>query len=339
MRILSVGWETSTSMTGGLGVHYSELTSCLSKKASVRHVLPKSSDPSFRAYNSYLASLPSSSCDILHSHDWFTAPGSARLARRSNIPFVLSVHSTVFDREFIPSPFFYQIERSAFHSADHIITVSSMLKNTLISKYAIPENMISVIPNGLPFPISRRKFSPPSHPVILFSGRLVSQKSPETLIYAVPRVLSVFPGASFVFCGSGYLRDSLEDFAERLGVRANVRFTGFVPHSDMPSYYSMASLLVSTSFSEPFGLSILEAMGAGLPCIVTPDTGLLEFCTSPVISSRTSSAISKAVLSLLSSPSLMRKLSTTGKSEASSFSWDSVASQTLKVYEHALAVR
>jgi len=350
MDVLSVGWETSALMAGGLGVHYSRLSSGLSGLVSLSHILPFesglpnsthlpfASSASFLSavldYNSRLAAMPPPGCDLLHAHDWLASLGSARLARKSGIPLVLSVHSTVFDREFMPSPGIYSIERRAFRSADRIIAVSSMLKDTIASRYGIPAEKISVIPNG--FSPSGAKPSEPEAPLVLFSGRLVFQKSPESLVLAIPKVLSFFPDARFVFCGMGYLRPALESFAGSLGVSGSLSFQGFVPYSEIFSYYSNSSLLVSSSVSEPFGLSILEALGSGLPCVVTPNTGLLEFCDAPVVAERASDSIAEAISSLLADTSLRRRLSRKGKRQALSLPWEDIASRTVSVYESAL---
>lgn len=350
MDVLSVGWETSASMSGGLGVHYSGLSSGLSGLVSLSHILPFesglpnsthlpfSSGSSFLSsvldYNSRLASLHSHGCDLIHAHDWLAALGSVSLAQKSGIPLVLSVHSTVFDREFMPSPDIFSIECQSFRSADHIIAVSSMLKYTIVSRYNIPEEKISVIPNG--FSPSGAPKAPSSRPTILFSGRLVFQKSPETLVLAIPKVLASFPDAMFVFCGEGYLRPSLGSFAASLGVSGSVSFQGFVPYSSIFDHYSSSSLLVSSSVSEPFGLSILEALGSGLPCVVTPNTGLLEFCDAPVVAERTSDSLAENISALLADPSLMRRLSGKGVKEALGLSWADVASRTVGVYESLL---
>jgi glycosyltransferase involved in cell wall biosynthesis len=87
-----------------------------------------------------------------------------------------------------------------------------------------------------------------------------------------------------------------------------VTFAGLVPHTDVPEYYANADIYINPSFYESFGMSIIEAMGAGLPVVATrvgavPDlishgqNGLLVDAASPL-------AIADAVGSLFANPGM-----------------------------------
>ncbi len=92
----------------------------------------------------------------------------------------------------------------------------------------------------------------------------------ETLIQAIPSVLSQSPEAKFVIAGEGSQRDCLEELAKSLGIWERIRFVGRIAHDELPKYLTSADIYVSTSLSDSgASISLLEAIACGLPAIVT----------------------------------------------------------------------
>jgi glycosyltransferase involved in cell wall biosynthesis len=66
---------------------------------------------------------------------------------------------------------------------------------------------------------------------------------------------------------------------ESESIKEQVVFTGFIDYQDMPSYLKAADVVVVPSmWEEPFGLTVLEAMAAGVPLIATRCGGIPEVC-------------------------------------------------------------
>ena len=111
--------------------------------------------------------------------------------------------------------------------------------------------------------------------VITFTGRLVNNKGVKELMLAFDAKLLIVGGQSF----SNNVKDDyvidLEFIASRIG--NGVIFTGYVDYSEITSYLQLSTIVVvpSTSF-EAFPLSILEAMAAGIPVVVSDAGGTLE---------------------------------------------------------------
>ncbi|EGQ43898.1 MAG: glycosyltransferase [Candidatus Nanosalina sp. J07AB43] len=90
--------------------------------------------------------------------------------------------------------------------------------------------------------------------------------------------------ATLVIGGDGEMKDSLEEFTNLLEMDGKVQFTGFIPQHELGDYYSSADLFVSPSVSEPFGLTITEALQAGTPVAAT-ENGVGEIISDEYITS------------------------------------------------------
>ena len=130
---------------------------------------------------------------------------------------------------------------------------------------------------------------------------------------------------TFVVVGDGPERADLEALATGLGVADRVRFTGFVPDEDLPSYYAGASCYVHTGFEESFGLSVIEAAYCGCP-VVSVDEGGVQMTVEDGVTgyrvSSTPSAIAKGVEKVLSLDDYGRSLGEAGHDRvAAKYTW------------------
>lgn len=70
-----------------------------------------------------------------------------------------------------------------------------------------------------------------------------------------------------MICGDGPAKDQLSQQVAQMGLTDKIIFTGEIDHDDVPAYYHMADLFVSTSISESQGLTFIEAIAAGLKVV------------------------------------------------------------------------
>lgn len=121
--------------------------------------------------------------------------------------------------------------------------------------------------------------------VIVYSGRVNKNKGVSELIDALLK-LQDKPNIKLMIIGSTFFANAAneDDFVRLLKEKAKkiedrIVFTGFVPYSQMPSYLNLANIAALPSmWEEPFGLTIVEAMAAGLPLITTRSGGIPEIC-------------------------------------------------------------
>ena len=121
--------------------------------------------------------------------------------------------------------------------------------------------------------------------VIVFSGRLTPEKGIMELILAIKKIKDVLSCKLLIIGASAYGRDKYPTpFIQRLKaetepIKDSVVYTGFVDYTEIPSYLKTADVAVVPSiWDEPFGLTVVEAMAAGLPLITTRSGGIPEIC-------------------------------------------------------------
>lgn len=96
---------------------------------------------------------------------------------------------------------------------------------------------------------------------------MTPQKGYEDLLAAMPRVLADHPDTTVLLIGDGDHRPYLENVAGDLGISDNVHFTGYV--DSVYPYLPLFDIGVFPSRWEGFGLTVAEAMVAGLPIVAT----------------------------------------------------------------------
>jgi glycosyltransferase involved in cell wall biosynthesis len=107
--------------------------------------------------------------------------------------------------------------------------------------------------------------------VILWVGRLTTNKDPLAVLDGLERALPQLPGAQvFMVFGDDTLLESVEQRVRGSNVlNSRVTLSGRVAHDEMPNYYGAADIFVSGSHSEGSGYALIEAMSAGVVPIVT----------------------------------------------------------------------
>ena len=121
------------------------------------------------------------------------------------------------------------------------------------------------------------------------------------------------PPASCMIVGDGPERESLERLSASLGISASVRFSGIIPRSEALSELARSNLLVlpSTCY-EQFSTTVLEAMRAGIPALVSDcvvnSTLLRDGVTGRFFESGNPDSLANALRELLSDPGTLRKM-------------------------------
>ena len=107
--------------------------------------------------------------------------------------------------------------------------------------------------------------------IACFVGRVAQEKSIDVTIDYLSKTLQKDDNIYFVVIGDGPALSDFEDLAKEKGISDKVRFTGRVEHEDLPAYYMMSKLYLTSSLSEMNSISMLEAMAMGLPVLQRVD--------------------------------------------------------------------
>lgn len=269
--------------------------------------------------------------DIIHAHDWMTFQAGIEAKKESGKPLIIHIHNTALDRSGgNPNPREYDIEKNGFEKADRIIAISQFVKNTLTSKYHIPENKISIVHNG----IDLEKYSNTNvkhsmnktHKIVLFAGRVTLQKGPDYFVEAAHKVSQHVDNVKFILAGSGdMLNASIEKVAE-LGMSNKFIFTGRYTKEEGEKLMSMADVFVMPSVSEPFGLVPLEAMTQGTPTIISKQSGVSEVVTNTLKADFwDTKQLANQIVATLNYPALNEQLGEYGLNELKGLTWDPAA--------------
>ena len=111
--------------------------------------------------------------------------------------------------------------------------------------------------------------------LVLFLGKLKQSKGIFDLLQAVAGLRATVPDVRLVCAGDGE-RIAVARYAERLGIADAVKFTGWVGPSGKRALLESAAVFALPSYDEALPMSLLEAMGAGVPVIASPVGGVHE---------------------------------------------------------------
>jgi glycosyltransferase involved in cell wall biosynthesis len=156
--------------------------------------------------------------------------------------------------------------------------------NPADAKCITVHNGIDLKPYETGTPVSRESLGFAEDDFVLaFSGRLTPEKGIMELIEAM-LLLRDQPNIKLLVMGSSFYENADKDnpFIYELKARAQqlgdrIRFTGYIKHELIPNYLAAAdTAVIPSTWQEPFGLTVVEAMAAGLPIITTDRGGIPE---------------------------------------------------------------
>jgi len=148
---------------------------------------------------------------------------------------------------------------------DSITTTGMYTKNYLIES-GITDEKIRILPDS----VDLERFSPKSKEKsfdLIFVARFDPIKHHDSFIEILSRIKSKYPNVKAALVGNGPQLPNVRKLVLDLGLEKNVYFLGH--KSNVEEYYNLSKLLVMCSEREGFPMVVLEAMGCGLPCVVS----------------------------------------------------------------------
>lgn len=278
--------------------------------------------------------------DIIHAHDWLAFPAGIAAKRISGKPLIVHVHATEYDRSGDTiNELVYEIERSGMVESDHIIAVSQLTKNIIVSKYGITAEKVTVIHNAVldTSIIKRTATKKVPEKIVTFLGRITFQKGPEYFIEAAKKVIQRDDNVRFVMAGSGDLLNKMIVRVAELRIATKFHFTGFLKGDDVDQMYAISDVYVMPSVSEPFGISPLEAVRHNTPVIISKQSGVAEVLNNAIkVDFWDIDAMADAIFALLHYEGISKMFRDMGSEELKKLKWEHVAAKVITLYEQTL---
>ncbi|MBC6903968.1 glycosyltransferase family 1 protein [Saccharophagus sp. K07] len=175
---------------------------------------------------------------------------------------------------------------------------------------------------------------------VLFVGRLVPYKGADMLLRAMadPRIKDRRIILDIV--GDGPELGFLKSLAKQLNIADRVNFIGWIPQAETANYYRAADVFGFPSVREFGGAVVMEAMAAGLPCIVVDNGGIGEYVTeesgykiAPLGPDYVINGLVAALQELCEKPEILAQKSQAAAKRAESFSWERKRDEVDEIYK------
>jgi glycogen(starch) synthase len=392
VRVLLISWEYPPVIEGGLGRHVRKLSEHLVAEGVEVHVLTRGGghlpaeeerhgvvvhrvrEPPFprdvgaflrwvKAMNGDMRAAGFELCerlepDLVHSHDWLVSGAARQVARRAELPWVVTVHATEYGRhqgwvQNPPQSQIHEAERAMIRRADHVITCSEFMEGHVRAVFGVRPPRVTAIPNGidprdlepagdLDLDVLRAQFARREDRLVLMVGRLVYEKGFHLALDALAPVVRRLGNVRFVVAGTGTAEAELKRQARRLRLSRHGTFLGWVGDDRLHALYRIAQVCIVPSIYEPFGIVALEAMASGCLCVVADTGGLREVVPADGTAglrfpARDAGALRKTLERVLTDDSARAQQVAEARAHVLRFDWAEVARRTHGVYSSLVA--
>jgi glycosyltransferase involved in cell wall biosynthesis len=233
---------------------------------------------------------------------------------------------------------------------DRIICVSEAVRQVVLEREQVEEDVVLVIRNGVEAlstaregaAETRREFGIGEDHLVV--GMVANFNRPvkgvSRFLDAVPEILKAVPSTRFLLLGSGKEENALRGKARALGVEPFVLFAGY--RQDIHRYYAIMDVSALTSFSEGLSITLLESMRCGIPVIATRVGGnpevVVDGVTGYLVPPGNVSTFALQTIKLLLDRNLRKRMGEEARRHVErKFLLRDVASRYLQIYEGLLS--
>ena len=265
--------------------------------------------------------------DIIHGHYLFPAGAAAvEVGKKHNIKTYVTAHGSDMFELYKSQPWIRSTIRNVLKGADGVFAVSNALKHEIVATGVVGiADKIRLSWNS----VDIDRFSPKQNtafkdenkltdkPIVMFVGNLIKRKNVDSLLEAKKIANSDY---YLVVVGDGPLYKNLTKKVKEENIR-DVIFTG--SRSDVENIIPSCDVLVLPSFSESFGLVLIEALACGKPVIGSDVGGITEIINDDVglfVNPNKVSSIAKAIDTMVNDEQLRLVLSMNARNRAMDFS-------------------
>jgi glycosyltransferase involved in cell wall biosynthesis len=278
--------------------------------------------------------------DLFHSHGYKADLYAYIASRALGKPVIATCHN--WNTSDVRSKIYYALDKMILRGFDRVVSVSHSVREELI-RHGVNDRKALVIPNGVAIDKYRRRTSglrkefniKESSRVVGSVARLTSEKGLCFLLNAAKAIQDEYKDTVFMIVGDGPLYEDLRNMAKDLGISDSVILTG--QRDDMANVYSTFDMVVVSSLTEGFPMTVLEAMAAGKAVIATAVGEIPRIIehkrTGIVVEKADVTELKEAIESLLRDSNLRRQVAEAGFQEVSTkYTADKMCEEYQKVY-------
>ncbi len=265
--------------------------------------------------------------DIIHGHYLFPAGAAAvEVGKEHGIKTYVTAHGSDMFELYKKQPFMRSPVKKVLRDADGVFAVSNALKHEIIAtgvtgianKTKLSWNSVDINKFSSKANDSFKKENKlEDKPIVLFVGNLIKRKNVESLLEAKKVSQSDY---YLVIVGDGPLFKKLSKKVEEENIH-DVIFTG--SRNDVENIIPSCDVLVLPSYSESFGLVLIEALACGKPVIGSDVGGITEIINNDVgllVNPNKVSSIAKAIDTIIGDDDFRLILSLNARNRAIDFS-------------------
>lgn len=228
---------------------------------------------------------------------------------------------------------------SSVRRARAVIAPTRFVRDGLAARYPSAAGRMHVtweaVSPDFAAPTSLARFDLPQE-YLLYVGNYYPYKNIERLVRAFVRTDAYARGVTLVLNGKqDYFQDQIRAVVAEIDTQNRIVFPGYTSDGELAGLYRGAKLFVFPSLSEGFGLPGLEAMAQSVPVLASQ-----ESCFPEVFADAASyfdaydiADMAEKIDALLKNPTELAALTAAGLERVKDFSWDTMARQTLELYE------
>ncbi|MBK7320385.1 MAG: glycosyltransferase [Anaerolineales bacterium] len=292
--------------------------------------------------------------DVVHVHHPFLSGRLAlRYCRLLKIPIVYTNHTRydLYAQTYLPimpeemSQGILQAYLPSFCNAVDLVVAPSAGMEKVLRQLNVDGN-VEVVPNGVDLknfqnasPLSRAELGyKPDDILLVYAGRIALEKNLPFLLRSFAGVAQAIPNAQLLLIGSGIqpYEEEIRSLIEEMDLTRRVRMVGRVDYEKLPSYLAMCDAFVTASVTEVHPLSVIEAMGAGLPVMGIHSVGVGDTVVDGVtglLATHDLPAFTAKLTRLCLDPNLRAQLSDSARKASSAYAIERTTDIMLKHYE------
>lgn len=297
------------------------------------------------------------SMDIVHVHHPFLSGRLAlRYCRPAKIPIVYTNHTRydLYAQAYLPmmpeevSVGMLQSYMPPFCKAmDLVITPSAGMEKVL--RELKVEGIIEIVPNGVDLtsfksaaPLAREDFGYKADDIlIVYAGRIALEKNLPFLIDSFSGIAKAIPNVHLILLGGGVQQyeEEIRDYVEKQNMPNRIRMTGRIEYDQLPAYLAMCDIFATASITEVHPLSVIEAMGAGLPTMGIESVGVGDTVRNGetgFLSTHDPSAFTAKLMRLCLDPQLRQQMGRSAREASSAYAIERTTAVMLQQYEQVL---